>query len=325
MTEQQWPGLDLRHLTAFQAVAVTGSFAAAAKRLGYTQPAVSQQIAALEKIVGHRLFERASGRSISELTEAGESLLAHVDAVLKRLASARADLETLADGGAATLRIGALQTIAVRIVPLLVRRMLSGAHPVRLEVREDVDDTSMLAELEAGLLDFAFVMLPVDDRRFRTLELVEDPYFLVAPRGDRRARELASLTELERVPMIGRSTCRCWEIVTAQFHAAGIEPNYVFRSDDAFSVIGHVRSGLGLAIVSQLTIEMVNTDDIEVVPLNGLIAPRRLVLAWNRDREHSATEARLLGLTRNLSAELRRAQPQSRHLVAAAGYVGRVA
>jgi LysR family hydrogen peroxide-inducible transcriptional activator len=215
--------------------------------------------------------------------------------------------------------LGALQTIAVRLVPMLVRRLLSDQAPVRIELREDVNDAPMLAELEAGLLDFALVMLPIDERRFQWVEVVEDPYLLVAPRGDRRAREISSLDDLDGVPMIGRSTCRCWEIVAAQLHAAGVEPNYVFRSDDAFSVIGHVRSGLGLAIVSQLTVEMVNTEDIEVVSLGGSIAPRRLALAWNRDREHSPAESRLLDVTRDLAIELRRAQRPPRRLVAAAG------
>src|SRR5579884_3649709 len=100
-----WPGLDLRHLAAFAAVAETRSFARAATALGYTQPAVSQQVASLEKIVGHRLFERSSGRSDVTLTEAGALLLSHVEAVTGRLAAARQDLADLACGEAGSLRV----------------------------------------------------------------------------------------------------------------------------------------------------------------------------------------------------------------------------
>src|SRR4051794_4770195 len=63
MLADLWPGLDLRHLAAFEAVARLRSFARVAQELGYTQPAVSQQVAALERIVGQRLVERSSGRA----------------------------------------------------------------------------------------------------------------------------------------------------------------------------------------------------------------------------------------------------------------------
>ena len=80
-----WLGIDLRHLAALQAVATEGSFHRAAERLGYTQSAVSQQIAGLERIVGMRLVHRPGGPRPISLTEAGHLLLRHGDAMLARL------------------------------------------------------------------------------------------------------------------------------------------------------------------------------------------------------------------------------------------------
>src|SRR2546423_13728784 len=74
MEPDRWLGIELRHLTALEAVSRTGSFGRAAKSLGYTQSAVSQQIAALERIVGARLVERPGGPRPVSLTEAGEPL-----------------------------------------------------------------------------------------------------------------------------------------------------------------------------------------------------------------------------------------------------------
>src|SRR6266487_6530699 len=93
-----WPGLELRHLVAFRAVARERSFRAAAASLGFTQAAVSQQLALLERRLGRRLVERRSGHRGVELTEAGALLLRHADEILRRVAVARSDLETLEAG-----------------------------------------------------------------------------------------------------------------------------------------------------------------------------------------------------------------------------------
>ena len=90
-----WPGVELRHLAALEAVATEGSFRAAGARLGYAQPAISQQIAALETAVGQRLVDRRRGRGTIKLTEAGEVLLAYASDIAERLTAARAELTSL--------------------------------------------------------------------------------------------------------------------------------------------------------------------------------------------------------------------------------------
>jgi molybdate transport repressor ModE-like protein len=90
-----WPGVEFRHLAALEAVAIEGSFRGAGTRLGYAQPAISQQIAALEAAVGARLVERRRGRGGVALTEAGELLLAYATEIGSRLRAARAELTAL--------------------------------------------------------------------------------------------------------------------------------------------------------------------------------------------------------------------------------------
>jgi molybdate transport repressor ModE-like protein len=111
MEPDRWLGIELRHLTALEAVAREGSFGRAAKSLGYTQSAVSQQIAALERIVGARLVDRPGGPRPVSLTEAGELLLRHAEAIVARLAAAQADLGALAEGEAGVLRVGIYQSV----------------------------------------------------------------------------------------------------------------------------------------------------------------------------------------------------------------------
>src|SRR3712207_1338653 len=89
----RWQGVELRHLIALEAVARETSFGKAALSLGYTQSAISQQIATLERLVGEKLVDRPGGPRKVSLTEAGELLLRHAQAIVSRLAAAQADLE----------------------------------------------------------------------------------------------------------------------------------------------------------------------------------------------------------------------------------------
>src|SRR4029079_1518765 len=114
-------GVEIRHLAALAAVAEEGSFRRAATRLGYVQSAISEQIATLERIVGQQLVVRSRGAGAVELTDAGDVLLAHANAILARVKAAEADLGALADGSARSLRLGLLPSAGGR-----------GARPRRL-------------------------------------------------------------------------------------------------------------------------------------------------------------------------------------------------
>src|SRR3954453_13738187 len=115
-----WSGIEMRHLAALEAVAREGSFRRAAERLGYVQSAISHQIAALEGLTGKRLIERSRGTRPIALTDAGEVLLAHADAVIARMRAAQADLAALGSAGTTTLRVGSTQDVTARVVPPLL-------------------------------------------------------------------------------------------------------------------------------------------------------------------------------------------------------------
>ena len=114
MEPDSWLGVEMRHFLALEAVAREGSFGKAATALGYTQSAVSQQIAKLEQLVGHRLVDRPGGPKPVSLTDAGRLLLTHADAIAARVSAAQADLTALADGEAGTLRVGVYQSAGLR-------------------------------------------------------------------------------------------------------------------------------------------------------------------------------------------------------------------
>src|SRR5688572_25898604 len=115
--------IEIRHLHALQAVAQEGSFGRAAERLGFTQSAISQQIAGLERALGERVFDRRGGPRPVELTPAGELLLVHADAVLARLREAEDALRSLRAGEVGRLVVGAYQSVAVKVLPGVIGRL----------------------------------------------------------------------------------------------------------------------------------------------------------------------------------------------------------
>lgn len=300
MASDLWPGLDLRHLSAFEAVHKTGSFARAAEILGYTQPAVSQQIAALERIVGARLFERTSGRSTVTLSQAGQVFLNHVEAVGARLATARADLEDLRRGETGTLRIGGFQSASAQLLPRIVQRLRAERPTIQIELVERMLDTDLLDLVQYGSLDFAFAMLPVDDHEFNVVPLVEDEFCLVAPEAGPFPTAIEALRELKDVPMLSYRTCRSASILTNGLRAGGIEPNYVFHSDDNSALKELVRAGVGVAIMPRLWTSMGGNEGLAISSLGSLLPARTVALAWNKNRLLASAQAAFLEMARSV-------------------------
>ena len=156
----------------------------AAVRLGYTQSAVSQQLQALERIVGVRLVTRSPGARAVELTEAGTQLLAHADAIAGHLESARADLAAFSDGRTGELRLGAVPSAAAALVPALAAELRIRAPRLTLSVNESYFPAELLDGLGAG--DLALVIAPEDEPRegLTSEAIMSDPYVLLVPAGD---------------------------------------------------------------------------------------------------------------------------------------------
>src|SRR5712691_5104059 len=148
MEPDRWLGVELRHLAALEAIATEGTFGRAAERLGYTQSAISQQIAMLERIVGQRLIERPGGPRPVSLTEAGALLLRHADAIAARLQAAQADLTALDAGDAGPLRVGTYQSVGARVLPALLREFTAAWPNVDVVLRESADDRELVELVE---------------------------------------------------------------------------------------------------------------------------------------------------------------------------------
>jgi molybdate transport repressor ModE-like protein len=297
-------GVELRHLAALEAIAEHGSFGRAAAALGYTQSAVSQQIATLERLVGIRLVERPGGPRPVELTEAGRLLLRHAEAIVARLQAARADMEALQSGEAGTLRVGAFQSAGARILPELLRRYTAAWPQVQVRL-EEAEDESLLAQIEHGGLDLAFVMLPVPGAAIETVDLVRDPYVLLTQADSPLARASVPPTfrEIGAMPLVGYRTCLGGQQVEERLRTAGVEPRMAFRSDDNATLQAMVAAGMGIALVPRLTVNEADSR-VAVIELGERVPPRLIGLAWHRDRYRSPAALAFVDAALELCAEL---------------------
>lgn len=280
MNLDRWLRVELRHLFALEAVAEEGSFSAAAIRLGYVQSAVSHQIAALESIVGHRLFDRTRGTKPVALTREGRLLYGHATTILARVRAAEADLSGAND--AQTLVVGTFQAIASRIVPQALRSMDAD---VDVRLVEQATEVGLLDQLTAGTVDVVFAELPLPDGPFDHVVLFEDRYVLVAAARSEVGRSGSALTlrDLSALPLIGHSDER--PRLEKHLDARDLRALFVARSDYNTTIQALVREGIGYAVVPRLCVDEGDAD-VVLLPLEppDAIEPRLVALVWNTDR-----------------------------------------
>ena len=249
--------LDPRRLRVLREVAARGSFSAAATALAFTQSAVSQQVAALERETGTRLVER--GVRPVRLTDAGRALMAHTEAVLARLDEAEQELGELAGLRRGRLRLASFPTAIATLVPRAVAEFRRRHPDVDLTVVDD-HHQGVLRRLARWELDLALVYdhasLPEPEVPVERSHLLDDPFDLVVPNGHPLAgRTSAALEELAGETWIGGTPHGAYaSIVLHSCRAAGFEPRVVFGSDDYNAVQAFVAVGLGVALLPHLAL-----------------------------------------------------------------------
>ena len=305
MGSNGWPGLELRYLAALDAIADEGSFGRAADELGYTQSAVSQQIAALERIVGAKLIDRPPGHRTVTLTDAGELLLRHAREIGARVRAAEADLGALREGNGGLLRVGSFQSVGARILPSVLQRFKNAWPGVEVLLDEGVCE-ELQPRVAAGELDMTFAALPpLVDGPFETLELLRDPYVLMvragSPLADRGGPPADA--ELAALPLATfRRHPGTWS-EEGRLRARGIEPSIVLRSDDNGTIRGLVAKGMCAGLIPRLAVDP-GDPQIATVPLDDLVPARVIGLVWHRDRELPECAASFVEEARAVSSAL---------------------
>ena len=273
--------LDVRRMRVLREVANRGSFSAAAESLSYTQSAVSQQIAALEREAGTVLVER--GPRGVRLTDAGRALVDHTDVILARLDAAERELEAIAGLHGGHLRLVAFPSAASSLMPLAIAEFRRRHPAVELSLEPREPDEA-LACVRAGECDVALSLepsfAPFEDDAIAKTQLLDDPMFLVLPREHPLARKpnlgLADLAD-ESWIQGSLTTCPDTTILLRACNTAGFEPRIAFHSDDYTAIQGFIAAGVGVALIPDLALLSVR-DDLAIRDL-GRAAPFRRIYA----------------------------------------------
>jgi DNA-binding transcriptional LysR family regulator len=273
--------LDVRRLRVLREVAARGSFSAAADALAYTQSAVSQQIAALEREAGTKLVDR-SARGV-RLTDAGRALVDHADIILARLADAEAELEAIAGLRGGRLRLAAFPSVAASLMPVAIARFRE-RHPgveLSMDLAEPPEAEQQLrgGECDIAVTNLATLSCSIDGLDF--VPILEDPMYVAMPAGHPLARrQTLRLEELANEDwMLGSlNTCPDTSIFLRACQRAGFEPRIAFHTDDYLAIQGFVAAGMGVSFIPDLALVTVR-DDVVIRSLGSRPPVRHVVAA----------------------------------------------
>jgi DNA-binding transcriptional LysR family regulator len=296
--------LSPQRLSLFREVVRCGSLASAARQLAFTQSAVSQQIAALERETGVSLLER-SHRGVRP-TAAGRALARHADKIVAQLGAAERELEAIAAGEAGDVRLAAFPTAAAAVVTRAIAE-LERRRP-RIEVTlTEADPDESLALLRSGeidiALDFDWDVIPAEPgSEFTAVPLLSEDLLVALPaaHGLARRRHLR-LPDLRDEMWIG-GPYGCTEILTIVCGEAGFTPSLVFECNDYGIAQGLIASGIGVALIPAFVLANLRADLVaRRVP--DVRVRRRTRALLHADAYRMPAVAAVLALLAELAAE----------------------
>ncbi len=300
--------LDTRLLLALRAVAAEGTFGRAATRLGYTQSAVSQQIAALERVLGASVFDRPGGPRPVELTPLGRLLIDRTDDLVGVLESIAKDVQRYRSGDLGRIDIGTIQSTSTALVPTILRRLIAERPGLQTRLEERYEETELLELLLRGDLDVTFVVnaeVPGVDG----IPVLIDPFVVLARAGDVGPGPVPR-EQLVAEPLIGQMPNACQNLVDEGLREAGYRTEYLFRSADNGAVVSMVRAGLGMAVLPRLAV-LDELDDLRLAirPMQPPIPDRVIRLVWRSGRTLSPAARRFCEIAIEVAGELGRRHP----------------
>lgn len=304
--------IDTRRLRTLQAVADHGTVTAAAAALHLTPSAVSQQLAALEHEVGHRLFIR-DGRGV-HLTAVGKIMLGHADEVLAQLERARAEVADYTAGAAGEVTVACFATAISAVLAPAITALRASAPGLQVRVRDAEGDQSltMLLDSEADVAIAVEYRGAPDDRRLSRVPLYAEPFDLVLPETHPLAgRDTPPGPEAH--PPTGTSLAaladETWigpypgnpvhDVIAFACEQAGFTPRFAHCSDDFRAVVALVAAGAGVALVPRLALRDMAQPGVAIRHVPG--PERRVFAAVRRGAESHPLLRPLLGTLRDLT------------------------
>ncbi|HIX35891.1 MAG TPA: LysR family transcriptional regulator [Candidatus Limosilactobacillus merdigallinarum] len=241
----------MQRITALENILATGSFTAAAKQLGYTQSAISQMIASLEKELGVQVLARSNHHV--QLTPEGQRLMPLLSQTAKDWDNVKELAQEITGLKSAVIKIGTISSISAHWLPQLIKKF-QALHPGVRFVMLQGDYTTIPEWIHNNEIDFGFVnpaAMPQEPVKF----LRAGDLRAILPIDHPLAKEEAVLlTDLKDEPFLMLEEGLYSEPLEA-FHENGIEPNIKLRVHDDYSILSMVEAGLGFSILADLVLQ----------------------------------------------------------------------
>jgi DNA-binding transcriptional LysR family regulator len=281
----------IRHLWLFLAVAEEQNFGRAAKRLGMSQPPLSEQIQVLEQALKVKLFERS--RRGAKLTPVGAAILPAVRKFADQLERLELAVEEAVAGQSGMLTIGAISTAMFDVLPGLIERLKSDYPHLTVSVRE-IDSVEAVPALEAGDIDLAFARLDGDlGASIKSLPLTQDRLVVALPSDHPLAsRTRISLSSLATEPLVmfSRKVSPVYfDNLIATCRASGFSPRVLHEVRSVASQIAFVSCGQGIALVPA-SLKKLAPDNVVFRALSQKLNVVTTAVAWNSDRPNPLVE-----------------------------------
>ena len=304
--------LDVRRLKVLREVAARGSFSAAAEALSFTQSAISQHVAALERETGTQLVERSS-RGI-RLTDTGQALVKHADSILGRIEDAEEELAAIAGLRGGRLRLASFQSAGATLVPRAVAQFHERHPEVDLSMAEIEEPDTVREALRGGEIDLALVydFEPIPnslDGELDTTHLIDDPYDVIVPKDHRLAgKRSLSLSQLADEPWIASTfSCGCRQITERACQEAGFKPNVAFECDETLAAQALVAAGVGVTILPRLALATIHPGVVVRNLSRSTPVVRRIWAARERGGYQSPASEAMVQILLDVAEEFRSA------------------
>lgn len=240
--------INSKQLYYFTVIAEAGSFTAAAKKLGISQPPLSKQIMLLEDELGVKLFERKSRKA--ELTEAGACLYSRARDILSMMDGVLEELKHFPSSAKGILKLGTISSSGNLLIHDFLTSFCSSHPNVRFEVTEG-NTYELLEKMKNGIIECAIVRTPFNPEGFQCMYGQEEPLMAVGSPAFFASlpEDKIKLTDLAKKPLIHYR--RFDSIISLAFSNSGIEPDIFCRNDDARTCLLWAKTGLGIALVPE--------------------------------------------------------------------------
>lgn len=282
----------IRHLWLFLAVAEEQNFGRAAKRLGMSQPPLTEQIQTLEQSLKVKLFERS--RRGTKLTPEGAAILPAVKKFAEQLGRLELAVREAASGQRSVLTVGAITSAMVEVLPSLIEKMKATYPDVTISMRE-IDSVEAVPLLQSGDIDLAFARLEGDlGAGITSIPLREDRLAVALPQlhpyAKRSRIRLASLAGEDFVMFYRRVSPGYFDSLLMACRSAGFSPRIVHEVSSLASQIAFVGCGQGLALIPY-AMKKFAPDTVVVRHLTEKISVVTTAVAWKTARENPLLKA----------------------------------